>query len=340
MPARAPQASAASALGLFERRRDRRRRRSRESAPGRPSPAPRSPIASIRPASGARTALVARDVQAGGYAVGVVAAARPGRARPGARRLRAAAGGRRHAPLAPAGAAGPAARSTPVSRVRRCASVTGITLNEDHEQHHDVDLRQLLAEADVAEDPDRQRVLRAGGEVVTTISSNDSANASRPPATSAVAIIGSVTKPERLPAVGAEVHRGLDQRRLRAAQAREHVVVDDDDAEGRVPDRRSSAARSRRPLKVKNEFSAIPVMIPGSAIGSTSRNETASRPKKRKRCDRERRHRAEHDRDRRWRSARRAPTASSAWRISRCARSRRTTWSRARAAASSARSRG
>ena len=28
----------------------------------------------------------------------------------------------------------------------------------------------------------------------------------------------------------------------------------------------------------------MPVMIPGSAIGSTSRNETASRPKKRKRC--------------------------------------------------------
>src|SRR3954452_13794061 len=34
----------------------------------------------------------------------------------------------------------------------------------------------------------------------------------------------------------------------------------------------------------KNEFSAIPVMIPGSASGRTSRNDTASRPKKRKRC--------------------------------------------------------
>src|SRR3954454_1619011 len=38
------------------------------------------------------------------------------------------------------------------------------------------------------------------------------------------------------------------------------------------------------PQKVKNELSAMPVRIPGSAIGSTSRNETASRPKKRKRC--------------------------------------------------------
>src|SRR5262245_37499144 len=33
----------------------------------------------------------------------------------------------------------------------------------------------------------------------------------------------------------------------------------------------------------KNEFSAIPVMIPGSAIGSRSRNETDSRPKNEKR---------------------------------------------------------
>src|SRR5262249_28936697 len=33
--------------------------------------------------------------------------------------------------------------------------------------------------------------------------------------------------------------------------------------------------------KAKNEFSAIPVMIPGSAIGSTKMNEIASRPKNR-----------------------------------------------------------
>ena len=34
----------------------------------------------------------------------------------------------------------------------------------------------------------------------------------------------------------------------------------------------------------KNEFSAIPVMIPGSASGSRITSETSSRPKKRKRC--------------------------------------------------------
>src|SRR5438067_2754247 len=34
----------------------------------------------------------------------------------------------------------------------------------------------------------------------------------------------------------------------------------------------------------KNEFSAIPVMIPGRASGRTSTKDTASRPKNRKRC--------------------------------------------------------
>src|SRR5690348_6048225 len=38
------------------------------------------------------------------------------------------------------------------------------------------------------------------------------------------------------------------------------------------------------PVKEKNEFSAIPVMMPGSASGSTSRNEMASRPKKANLC--------------------------------------------------------
>ena len=49
-------------------------------------------------------------------------------------------------------------------------------------------------------------------------------------------------------------------------------------------------------LKTKKEFSAMPVMIPGSAIGSTSRNETDSRPKKRKRAIANGGHRPEHER--------------------------------------------
>jgi hypothetical protein len=38
------------------------------------------------------------------------------------------------------------------------------------------------------------------------------------------------------------------------------------------------------PVNEKNELSAMPVTMPGSASGSTSRNETASRPKNANLC--------------------------------------------------------
>src|SRR5215831_5163142 len=41
---------------------------------------------------------------------------------------------------------------------------------------------------------------------------------------------------------------------------------------------------SLMPVKVKKELSAIPVITPGSAIGSTSRKEMPSRPKNLKLC--------------------------------------------------------
>ena len=72
-------------------------------------------------------------------------------------------------------------------------------------------------------------------KVVTMISSNDRANASRPPARSAVRRRQRHV-PERLPGVGAEVHRRLLERARRAAQAGDDVVVDDDHAERRVAD--------------------------------------------------------------------------------------------------------
>ena len=48
---------------------------------------------------------------------------------------------------------------------------------------------------------------------------------------------------------------------------------------------------------MKNEFRAIPVMIPGSAIGRTNTNETASCPKNAMTGQREGRQRAEGERD-------------------------------------------
>ena len=55
-------------------------------------------------------------------------------------------------------------RRIPLSRVRRCASATGMMVSGQDQEDDDVHLRQLLAEADLAEDPDRERVLRARRE--------------------------------------------------------------------------------------------------------------------------------------------------------------------------------
>ena len=71
-------------------------------------------------------------------------------------------------------------------------------------------------------------------KVVTITSSKESAKASMPPASSAVREIGQQHVAEGLEAVGAEIHRRLDQRAGGAPEPRHRIVVDDDDAEGRV----------------------------------------------------------------------------------------------------------
>ena len=72
--------------------------------------------------------------------------------------------------------------------------------------------------------------------VVTMISSNDSANASSAAGDERRAHVGERHQPEGLPRAGAEVGRGLLERARQPAQPRDHVVVDDHDAEGRVRD--------------------------------------------------------------------------------------------------------
>ena len=65
---------------------------------------------------------------------------------------------------------------------------------QQDQEDDDVHLGQLLADADVAEDPDRQRGICAPAvNVVTITSSNESANASSAPETSAVEMVGKVT---------------------------------------------------------------------------------------------------------------------------------------------------
>src|SRR5262249_35247654 len=120
-------------------------------------------------------------------------------------------------------------------------------------------------------------------KVVTMTSSNDSANASRAPEITAVDITGIVTV--------RNVKNPCAPRSAAASYSAPEVL----------PSRPSSLlyltpmqnvacpmmivnSDSPIPLKLNAEFSAIPVMIPGSESGSTSSSETASRPKNRNRC--------------------------------------------------------
>ena len=72
--------------------------------------------------------------------------------------------------------------------------------------------------------------------VVTMISSNESAKASSAAGDQRRAHVREGDVAERLPGVGAEVGRGLLERARHPPQAGDHVVVDDDDAEGGVAD--------------------------------------------------------------------------------------------------------
>ena len=87
-----------------------------------------------------------------------------------------------------------------------------------------------------------------------------------------------------LQAIGAEIHRGLDETARQAPEARDDVVVDDDEAErGVAEDNGPEAELDARELE-GGESSEMPVTMPGSAIGSTSASVIASLPQKRLRA--------------------------------------------------------
>src|SRR5438105_3748595 len=169
--------------------------------------------------------------------------------------------------------------------------------SEDQEDD-DVHLRQLLAEPDLAEDPDRERVLRASGkrgddhlverEREREQAARDERRRDRRE--------GDVA--ERLPAVGAEIHRRLGERARHAAQARDHVVVDDDHAERRVSDHDCQQPEVEPPVReVRVERHA------GDDSGQRDREDEQERdrlaPEEAEPVHPERRHRAEHERGRR-----------------------------------------
>ena len=119
--------------------------------------------------------------------------------------------------------------------------------------------------------------------VVTMTSSKDSAKASRAPETSAVDSMGRVTvrnaKNPCAPRSADASYIDPDIRRSRASTLLYTTTMQN------VACPMTMVSRDRSiPAKLNAEFSAIPVMIPGSASGSTSSRDTPSRPKNRNRC--------------------------------------------------------
>ncbi len=129
-----------------------------------------------------------------------------------------------------------------------------------------------------------------------------------PPASSAVPMLGRTTwRKVWKPSAPRSIDASISEPRG-AAEAGDGVVVDDNDAEGGVakhdrPDREGMSNR------LKAERSAMPVMMPGSAIGRMTSSEIASRPKNFAPADRGGAKRAEHQREQRWRRRRPAREA-------------------------------
>src|SRR5580765_7010585 len=107
--------------------------------------------------------------------------------------------------------------------------------NQDHEDDY-VDLGQLLPDADVAEDPDRESVLRSRGERGDDHLVEREREREQRARDERRGDRRQRDEPERLPPVGAEVHRSLGERRRRSPQSRDHVVEHDHDAERRMAD--------------------------------------------------------------------------------------------------------
>ena len=106
--------------------------------------------------------------------------------------------------------------------------------DQHHRHRHHVGDRPLARAHQFLEHPDRQRGLLAGGEG----GHDDLVEAQRKGQHAArqqrSADVGQDHQREGLQPVGAEIHRRVDQRPRGAAEPRHGVVVDDDDAEGRV----------------------------------------------------------------------------------------------------------
>src|SRR5690348_2565165 len=107
---------------------------------------------------------------------------------------------------------------------------------QDDDERDDVDDRQLLSLPQVVEDEDRKRFLGACGEGCHNDLVEGEREGQQAAGDERDREHGPDDEPEGLPAVGAEVGRRFEERARRAPQPGEDVVVDEDDAERRVPD--------------------------------------------------------------------------------------------------------
>ncbi len=136
-----------------------------------------------------------------------------------------------------AGAAGRAGRSRP-GRLpgQPRGDVDGHHRKHDHEDGDHVHDRQLIRPREVGQDPDRQRLVGAGREGRHDHLVEGEREREQRAGQERRAELREGDEAERLPRVRAEVGRGLLERLGSPAQPRDHVVVDHDDAESRVPD--------------------------------------------------------------------------------------------------------
>src|SRR5207344_81554 len=128
--------------------------------------------------------------------------------------------------------------------------VDGDDRRQKNEQRDHIDDRQLPRPLEVGEDPDRERLLCTRGEQRDDDLVEREREGEQRPREQRRAQLRERHVAEGLPRVGAEIGRRLLERARHAPQPRERVVVDDDDAEGRVADDdRQEAERDTEPLE-------------------------------------------------------------------------------------------
>ena len=137
-----------------------------------------------------------------------------------------------------------------------------------------------LARADqFAEHPDRQRLLLAGGEGGDDHLVERKREGQHAAGQQRRADVGQHDVAEGLEPVGAEIHRGLDQRRRQCGGSARRRCCRRRRCRRWRGRARWSRSENGMSTRLNAERSEMPVMMPGRAIGRMTSSDTASRPK-------------------------------------------------------------